>query len=83
MSHRIEELLTFRGVYRSHHVAVRPMMSEETKSLNATPKPEPKDETTAAAAGTAAAGPVELTAMVNYNPPLLELMLTKVRSRIY
>ena len=38
------------------------MMSEDTKSLNATPKPEPKD----GASPEAAAGPVELTAMVKY-----------------
>ena len=71
------------------------MMSQETKSLNATPKSEPKDEATAEAAGPTA-GPVELTAMVNYNPSaswirankdqvenlLNELVLTPLNDRL-
>jgi hypothetical protein len=50
------------------------MMSQDTKSLNATPKPEPKDEASPEAADSAA-GSVELTAMVQY--ALLELRLTR------
>ena len=70
LSHRNEML---SGVCRQHHVAVRPMMSQDTKSLDATPKPEPKDEASPEAAGPAA-GPVELTAMVKYS---LKLRLTR------
>ena len=50
------------------------MMSQDTKSLNAAPKPEPKDGASPEAADPAA-GPVELTAMVKYT--LLEPMLTR------
>ena len=50
------------------------MMSQDTKSLKATPKPEPKDEASPEAADSAA-GSVELTAMVKY--ALLELTLTR------
>ena len=42
-------------------------MSQDTKSLNATHKPDPKEDTpsgTAPPAAPSAAGPVELTAMV-------------------
>ena len=70
LSHRNE--IALRGVCRSHHVAVRPMMSQDTKSLDATLKTEPKDEVSPEAADPAAA-PVELTAMVKYALPELRL----------
>lgn len=56
---------SFQGLCWQHHVAIRPMMSQDTKSLNATPKPEPNDEASPQTADPTA-GTVELTAMVKY-----------------
>ena len=61
LSHPLYQTLV-RGELSSH--VTLPMMSQETKSLNATSKPEAKEEAVPVASGSTA-GSVELTAMVH------------------
>jgi hypothetical protein len=55
-------------------------MSEGTKSLNATHKPDPKPDVVPPEAAESAAGPVELTAMVILSSPLTLLTVVKVEN---